>query len=747
LLRKEVNNYQLFNEYCVRTSLFSFSFYRSTFNKGKLEESDFKEILSNTIFREALFLASPILYNQIIKWEKGTLLDTQKIERLQIAVLKYATRISSRCTPFGLFASCTTGTFGSETSIRLNTTNEYKRHTRFDTTFLNQLFQELLKNKDIKEEVLFYPNSSIYKIGTHYRYIEYLIENKKRSYSLEGINQSVYIEKVLKSAAQGTNIDVLAATIVDKEITFKEAKSFVEELIDNQVLVSELEISVTGKDYFKNLLNRIIEIPKALNSYKLLVHLQQQLTQLDTVIGNDIAAYESIIAASKELVPKLDAKYLFQTDTFTSFKKNTLNKNIQKQLSKAVVLFNKMTLPSANGNIEQFKRDFLKRFEQSEIPLNLVLDAETGIGFGSKKEDSNDLLDNLSLLGSKKRYERVIWTDIDAIMQKKLVEATQNKKYTIIVTEDDFKEIPTTWNDLPDTFSSMIEVYKNLEEEKIFINNIGGSSATYLLGRFSNGNKKLLDAITKIVEVEEKIHSDKILAEIVHLPEARSGNILQRATFRKYEVPYLGKSNAANEYQIPIEDLLVSVKNDKIILRSKKLAKEVLPRLGNAHNYGYNPLPIYQFLCELQTQKKRSSIGFSWNPIFEKQFFLPRVEFENIIFSKAKWNIQTQNFKKLFHQKNSIKSIDKWQKEHLIPNYVELVDGDNKLAINLKNETSIKMLFSIVKNKKEFLLEEFLFSDNEVVKDKGKESFCNQFVVSLYNQAKLPSKESLSETN
>jgi hypothetical protein len=636
-----------------------------------------------------------------------------------------------------LFASCNVGAFGLETNIQLHNNKEYNRRTRFDTTFLNQLFQELLKNKSIKENVLFYPNTSIYKVGTHYRYVEYSIENKRRNYVLAGFQHSEYLEEVLDKAKKGCTVNELSFILIDDEITEAEALDFIDVLIDHQILVSELEITVTGDDYFKNLVERIQQIPEASEIYKQLCYLQKQLTQLDTKIGNKIAVYQPLINKAKAIVPQLDEKYLFQTDAFSSFKNNTLNSTIKRQLNKAFVLFNKMTLPSANGNLEQFKINFLKRFEQSEVSLNLVLDIETGIGYGAKKADTNDLLDALSLFGTKERYERIIWTEVDTILQTKLIEALDKKEDSICLMEDDFKALPVTSEDLPDTFSAIIEVYKGEDNEQIFINNIAGASATYLLGRFAYGDQKLLNHIEEIVAIEKTIHKDTILAEIVHLPEARTGNILQRPAFRDFEIPYLGKSSVVSENQIPLEDILVSVKNDTIILRSKKLDKEILPRLGNAHNYSGNPLPMYQFLCDIQTQNKRASIGFSWNAILKRQPFLPRVVFGNMIFSKARWKINVKTFKEIFKNEALLLAIKKWQKEKRIPDYIELVAGDHKLFINLNNEFSIKMLFDTVKNSKEFLLEEFLFTNDEIVKNHEGNSFCNQFVVSFYNEEKL----------
>ena len=108
-----------------------------------------------------------------------------------------------------------------------------------------------------------------------------------------------------------------------------------------------------------------------------------------------------------------------------------------------------------------------------------------------------------------------------------------------------------------------------------------------------------------------------------------------------------------------------------------------------------------------------------------------------MIFSKALWSVEVKVFKKLFEKEDLMLSTKNWRKQNLIPSFVELVEGDNKLLINFNNKTSIKLLLDIVKNRKQFLLEEFLFNDNEIIKDKEGSSYCNQFVVSYYNEAKL----------
>lgn len=734
-MRKEKNPYKIFNHYCLRTPLFPINYFNELTNKENISEHELKEVFKNKVFNEALYLASPELHHQALKWCGGGITDDKKRQRIELSILKYITRICTRCTPFGLFASCSTGNFDIETNIKLEEIDLFKRFTRFDMTFLSVLLQELLKNKEIRKNLLFYQNTSLYKIGNQFRYVEYSLKKDQREYSLEGILYSEYLEKVLNESKAGKTIHQLALQLQDDDIVFNEATDFIEELIDKQILVSELEITITGKHYFEQLIHRIQQIPNTEEALNQLLVLKSQIKSLDTNIGNNPNLYQRIIESTKKISKEFDSKYLFQTDCFSTAEENNLDGNIQKQLRKALVLFNKMSLPSANKNIVSFKRSFLKRFEQKEIPLSLVLDTETGIGYGDVKDDDNSLLDDLSLPPTKKRYQHVIWTDVDSVLQKKTIKIIQNKEYTIKLSENDFKEFSANWEDLPDTFSSIIEIFNSENGEKIFINGAGGTSAANLLGRFCYGDKQLLEQVKEMVKIEEEINSDKILAEIVHLPESRTGNILQRPKLRNYEISYLGKSSLQPNYQISIEDILVSIRNDKIILRSKKLDKEILPRLGNAHNYGVDSLPVYHFLCELQAQNKRTSIGFRWNSIFRNQQFLPRVEFENIIFSKARWNIEVESFKKILTKNNIIKKIKTWQKKMQIPQFVQLVEGDNKLLINLKNENSVRMLYSSVRNRKKFVLEEFLFVDNRIVKGKDND-YCNQFVVSFYNDLK-----------
>jgi hypothetical protein len=204
---------------------------------------------------------------------------------------------------------------------------------------------------------------------------------------------------------------------------------------------------------------------------------------------------------------------------------------------------------------------------------------------------------------------------------------------------------------------------------------------------------------------------------------------LRRPVLRTYEIPYLSNSILPKNHQIELDDLMVSVKYDKIILRSKKLNKEVIPCLSNAHNYSNNALPIYHFLCDLQGQNINPIYKFDWGILKYHYNYFPRVLYQDVILAKAKWLITEEELKLNI----SFNDFEKWRNKKQIPKYVNIVAGDTTLLLDLEKEVCFKLLKKALKGKNKITLEEFIFAANSVVKDDQSNQYVNQFIVSFYN--------------
>jgi hypothetical protein len=74
--------------------------------ESRLDSFDLDGLCRDKAFLEAIFLASPVLHAELVKYREGQLKDERAIHDLSCSVGKYYLRMSSRCTPFGLFSGC-----------------------------------------------------------------------------------------------------------------------------------------------------------------------------------------------------------------------------------------------------------------------------------------------------------------------------------------------------------------------------------------------------------------------------------------------------------------------------------------------------------------------------------------------------------------------------------------------------------------------------------------------------------------
>ncbi len=750
--KKKTIPYQNFSSFILRSPLFPFNFLDQVVSTPHTSEETLIEVCKIPAVQEAIFLATPDLYSQMQVWLKGELKDPKKVVRLHHGLMRYLLRMATRPTPFGLFAGFSIGKWAGESKVELPEQARYERHTRLDMNYLCALAQDLAQHPVIKEKLLYYPNSSLYPVGDQFRYVEYRYHNSRRTHHIVAVDQTDYLKNILDLASKGSTINELAQSLVDDEITIEEAAEFIEELIQSQVMVNQLEPAITGPEFLDQIM-AVLETIDGIDDLKEVIkETQKALEEIDSSeIGTTAPNYHQIAESLKPLKTGYELKYLFQTDMVKPTIHCTLEQNIATEVLDGFNFLNHMNPRPSSNNLTQFKDAFYERYETMEVPLLEAMDTESGIGYRQTGHagDIAPLVDDLALPGPQSSgipSSEIRWNRIQALLLKKYQDALVEKKYEVEFTDKDVEGLEANWEDLPDTFSSMAKIVDSGSEtnpsKKISVSGFGGSSAGNLLGRFCHADLATDAFVKEITEVEKELHPDAILAEIIHLPESRVGNVLLRPILRQYEIPYLAKAAVPPEGQIKVDDLMVSVKQSRIILRSKRLNKIVIPHLTNAHNYSYNALPVYQFLADLQTQNLRGGIGFSWGSIANDQPFLPRAVYKNIIISPAQWNIKKSDIEKLLKIKDDqelLEAVREWRKDLNMPAHVAQVDSDNKLYINLENSLCIRTLFSVIKKRPNFQLSEFLFHrDSAVVKNSKGDVFTNEFVLSFHKVKNTP---------
>ncbi len=679
--------------------------------------------------------------------------------KIQKSLLKYKLRSHYRPTPFGYFAGVGVGNFAKSNHIELNQ-NHIKTTTSLDMHFICDFLRNIEADSIIKKHLKFQINNSFYPVGDDFRYVEYNIKNGRRSYFVSEIEGDEILKFIISTCTQGAKkIDEITELLIKefdvKPNELKEVENYLNELIKNQVLISNLTPAVNNGDILENTLNELKEAKVNNGYFDFLREIKVLIEELDLVnLGERFEMYKEIQTKigefSKDNSINFNKEFYIKTDAFLKADKSELSTELIPHINEAIKFLNKITPKRSFEIINKFKREFYKRYENNFIPLTTIMDTDLGLGIGNLNAHTTDndiLVDDLFLntKSTSKGEENYTLSKFERILYERFLKCLDEEKEEIILKEEEFIDFDEDWSDLPNTMSVFVEIIKSSREKsdnsKLIINSIHGSSALNMISRFSKLDKVIEKTIEKIVEKEEELVSkEKILAELVHLPEDRTGNIILRKVKRKYEIPYLALGTVDRDSQIEINDILVSVPNgERIILWSKKHNKEIIPIHSCAYNYKINKLPIFYFLSLVQNQGVRQSLSFNWGNFYYEEPFLPRVTYKNIILSPKIWRVKKDvSYKELLKkkEKNLKDEVFVWREKNRLPEKFLLADGDNRLLIDTNDELAIEIIFKEI-SKGEVILHEFFNyeGDNLICKGSTK-AYRNEIIVNYYKNEK-----------
>jgi hypothetical protein len=429
----------------------------------------------------------------------------------------------------------------------------------------------------------------------------------------------------------------------------------------------------------------------------------------------------------------------FHVDMFKPAIHSALDSSLTIGLQKGALFLNRLNQEKIHTHLLRFKDLFLERFVDREIPLLRALDPEFGIGYRHTihGSDFSPLLDDLLPCQENQNDPGQQLSPKEVFLLRKLTAYIAEKRSGDLVLDDNDLPYPDRIpDDLPATLAIVFRPW-DTKGKALQMISAGGPSAASLIARFCHLDPSIHRLAKEIVIKEEEFHKDVLLAEIVHNPDSRAGNILSRPALRKYEIPYLAASSLADQYRIMPSDLLVSVRNDKVRIRSRRLDKYILPRLTSAHNYlAHGNIPVYQFLCDLQFQDTHAGMSFSWGSLENFFDFLPRVRYRDVILHPAVSVIPVKEIAGLLNgsPKGRRMAIRKWMKKHRLPEIVTYAQGDKELVVNLQNTDCLHALLSIVKNRVVIRLKEHPLAPGFGRVSGNDPAFAGEFIVFFYRK-------------
>ncbi len=706
-----------------------------------------RDLALTPVVREALFVASPSLDDALDPWaahvDDAGEGDTRR-DAVTLALVRYVTRMAWRATPFGLFSGCTMGTLGAQTRLDLASRQEARRHTRLDTHYLWAVAKTLESDAAAWTAARYRPSSSLSAGAEQLRYVEARVDAKtrERSFHLVAAEASDYLVATLARAQPGATARELAQPLVGDDISEDDALAYVHDLIEAQLLESDLTPVVTGAEPLDAMITALGRHPLA----RILDEARARLRALDaSPLGAPPSQYKQVADGLRDLPTKAEPARLFQVDLYKPSSEATLGPSLVREIEAAVATLQSLSSATPHAGLAAFREAFVERYETSEVPLAEALDEERGIGFSdghTKGQDPSPLLADLVLperpdavamrpgIGTKRRAQlEHLSSRVSAVVRSGGAEW--------VLSDDDIEKLASEHpRPLPDAFAAFVTVAArdaasiDAGDYRLSVHGVTGPSGANLLGRFCHGDSELRSAVTAHLCDEEALRPGVVYAEIVHLPEGRLGNILCRPVLRKYEIPYLGRSGAPDDCQIPIDDLRVSVRGDRIVLRSARLDREVAPRLSTAHNYGNSELGTYRFLCALQGH---DGFAWRWPESAEMLPFLPRIRRGRAVLALARWRLDASELKELDRPTHAerMTAVAALRAARTLPAWIAVADGDNVLPVDLGNVLAVASFVALVKGRKSALVTElFPAIDDAVVTTRGTDDrFAHELIV------------------
>jgi thiopeptide-type bacteriocin biosynthesis protein len=658
---------------------------------------------------EALYLASPSLVDSIGIWRAAP--DSARGRKIERALVKYVARMAGRATPFGLFSGISVGRFAARTRLALGPAAAHGRRTRIDNDYLFGLAAELVSDGEARAGYRFFANSGLSRLGGRFRYPEARLSGSDRSYHLVSVEPTSYLEATLARAEHGATPAELAAGLMadDPEVSREEADTYVGALIEAQVLVGELGVQVTGPEP----LDRFVELAGG-ETAGVLSDVRARLVALDAGgLGAAVAIYEEVAARLRPLrtVESLDRNRLFQVDMLTAAPELELPASVAAEVARGVGLLRAVGVASSDASLAEFRQAFAARYEDREVPLAEALDEESGIGFESglvPGAEGSPLLARLRFPAQVAEREARWGARQRELLRLLLSGAPAIELDDRVIAAMKPPELPR----VPAAFAVMTRIAAASPEAvdrgdfRVLVDGFSGPSGARLLGRFCALSAEVDDVVRAHVAAEERLHPEALFAEIVHLNEGRIGNIQCRPVLRSYEIPYLGHSGSPPDARIVVDDLMVSVRGDRIVLRSRARDREVVPRLSTAHNYRLRSLPIYRFLCALQSQDGGGA-GWSWGPL-EAAPFLPRVTAGRVVLARARWLLSAAELEGVVKaaraesrassetleacRARSAELVADLRRTRSLPRFVVIADGDNELPVDFESSLGVDVV-------------------------------------------------------
>ncbi|MFD6231885.1 lantibiotic dehydratase [Streptomyces sp. NPDC060232] len=635
------------------------------------------------LLRLALWVASPDLAAAL----ERTGPQDRSAPRLLRKLRRYLIRMTTRPTPFGLFAGVSLARWAPATDFAF-TPAASRTRTRADMGLLHDLTVQLDADRDISPHL---------RLITHPAIL--LRSGRATLTNGPGVGTSVRATSAVRRVLTAARTPICRADL-EKAVsdapgaTPEKVGRLVEDLRAQGFLISELRPAPTSGDPVTRLRACLEVTPSrhARDKARELTRLAHACTQWDRLPLDQKAEH---LPALLQRVGKLRADTvgtpsLVQTDTALSLQAAALHTSVAAEAAAAAELLLSLSpFPTGMPHMAAYRRAFKARYgPYRQVPLLELLDPSTGLGEPSAHGTRDS--------GTPSRQ----WRD-RALLDLALKANREHR--TVLELNDDVLARLATSEPSPENVPPSLDLSFSLAAtsptaidrghfQLVVGPQPGAPAAGRTLGRFADLlGPAACDALAELARTEQEREPHVLFAEVVYAPNPpRSANVGLRPAVRDHQIVVDAWPGTSAQGVIPVSELVVGLRADRFVIGWPAGGVEVSGVQGHMLNPRRAPAAA-RFLLEATHDGRCQLTSFSWGPAAGFSF-LPRVQRGRTVLSLAQWRLNPADVLGPGSGDDFTAALSAWQTTWDVPRHLYLSVGDNRLLLDLHDSRDVELL-------------------------------------------------------
>jgi thiopeptide-type bacteriocin biosynthesis protein len=601
-------------------------------------------------------------------------------------LLRYQIRMSTRPTPYGLFAGVALGEFGQATDVTIAATVPMPR-ARPDMGWLLSFAGSLEARAELRRQLRIAAHPAVFKAAGRV----FLSDRTPMADGSPSAPVSIRESPAARAALAHARTPIPYAQLADTLCALPGAdaekiEQLLTELWEQGLLLTDLRPPLTTASpaaHVASKLSSLADPPPEAGRLREAIDALAAWSRLSPVEAAH--AWPALEDTLRTLHRTADPP--IQVDLGLALESATVSTRVAHEAARAAELLLRLTpVPRGAPHLSAYRAAFESRYGRDrEVPLLELLYPHFGLGPPGYERGASSGIDDRRLAARNEALQAIA------------LEARAERRMVVELDEATLARL-ATWEPMPAALPLSLDLCVSviapsaaaIDRGEFLIAlapALGARQAGRYLGRFADLlGPPARQALGEIASAEVLHAPRAIWAELVYLPRRlRSANVAIRPAIRDHELAVGVSPGVPQGRTIPLDELVVGVRDGRLRLRWPVRDAEVLVRAGHMLTNFQAP-GVCAFLDDLAEDGVAQLTGFDWGPAASHPF-LPRIQSGRIVLSPARWRISAllRDAELPASRPDFPEALARFRERWSLPRYVYLAIGDNRLLLDLEN--------------------------------------------------------------